>query len=172
MYFISLFNSFSYNINNLKYNIKNKSKNKQNKRISDNSITKIKTNCTAIVIFNTKSIYYNYGTIGIRLNKINREMTVLIPSLREQIIGHMLGDACIVYSHTSKIPYFQFVQSLKKFHYLLFSFNFLASLCESIPKLNISFRKEKKMFSLSFRTRSYPFLISIHNLFYKKINGK
>jgi len=82
MYFISLFNSFSYNINNLKYNIKNKSKNKQNKRISDNSITKIKTNCTAIVIFNTKSIYYNYGTIGIRLNKINREMTVLIPSLR------------------------------------------------------------------------------------------
>jgi len=37
----------------------------------------------------------------------------------------MLGDGCIVYSKTSIIPYFQFIQALQKVNYLMFSFNYL-----------------------------------------------
>jgi hypothetical protein len=41
----------------------------------------------------------------------------------------MLGDGCIVYSKTSIIPYFQFIQALQKVYYLMFSFNYLSLLC-------------------------------------------
>ena len=56
-------------------------------------------------------MFLNYGTIGIRLNNHCRQITMLLPLLRDQIIGHMLGDGCIVYSKTSIIPYFQFIQA-------------------------------------------------------------
>lgn len=74
-------------------------------------------------------MFLNYGTIGIRLNKHCRQITILLPLLRDQIIGHMLGDGCIVYSKTSIIPYFQFIQALQKVYYLMFSFNYLSLLC-------------------------------------------
>lgn len=116
-------------------------------------------------------MFLNYGTIGIRLNNHCRQITILLPLLRDQIIGHMLGDGCIVYSKTSIIPYFQFIQALQKVNYLMFSFNYLSLLCESLPKGQSSIRRGKNLFAISFRTRSYPFLLKIHNLFYKKING-
>jgi len=113
-------------------------------------------------------VFLNYGTIGIRLNNHCRQITILLPLLRDQIIGHMLGDGCIVYSKTSIIPYFQFIQALQKVNYLMFSFNYLSSLCESLPKGQSSIRKGKILFAISFRTRSYPFLLKYTIFFIKK----
>ena len=81
----------------------------------------------------------------------------------------MLGDGCIVYSKTSNIPYFKFIQASfsfsylqrsreQKVNYLIFSFNYLSLLCESLPKGQSSIRRGKTLFAISFRTRSYPFL--------------
>ena len=39
-------------------------------------------------------------------------------------------------------------------------------------KGKVQLEKEKKLYALRFRTRSYPFLFQIHSLFYQKINGK
>ena len=115
-------------------------------------------------------VFSNYGTIGIRLNKHCRQITILLPLQKEQLIGHMLGDGCISYSKTSVNPNFRFVQSLQKVNYLMFSFNFLAFYCESLPKVRSKILTGKIFFEIGFRTRSYPFLLKIHNLFYKKIN--
>jgi hypothetical protein len=83
----------------------------------------------------------------------------------------MLGDGCISFSKGSINPNFRFVQSLQKVNYLMFSFNYLCLYCESLPKVHSIILKGKILFAISFRTRSYPFLLKIHNLFYKKING-
>lgn len=90
-------------------------------------------------------MFLNYVSIGIRFNNHCRQITILLPLLRDQIVGHMLGDGCIVYSKTSITPYFQFLQALQKLNYLIFSFNFLALLCESFPKGESTTRKGKKI---------------------------
>src|SRR5277367_817519 len=103
---------------------------------------------------------------------MSRNITVLFLPLKEQIIGHLLGDGSINYSKTSVNPYFHFSQAFKKFDYFLDSFNFLSYLCESLPNLNISRRNNKLTTNIYFITRSYPFLKQLHSLFYKDINGK
>jgi hypothetical protein len=95
----------------LKYFITN---NKKLKRISDKSITLIKTDCTSILLY----LPVNIGSsIGIRLNQMSRNISNLFKVSREKMIGHLLGDGSINYARTSNKPYFHFSQSFLKFDY-------------------------------------------------------
>jgi hypothetical protein len=92
---ITLFNSIP--ILHRKYSTNNK----KVKRISEKSITLIESDCKAIIPF----IYINIGnSIGIRLNQMSPNITVLFMPLKEQIIGHLLGDGSINYAKTSVNP--------------------------------------------------------------------
>lgn len=95
-----------------------------------------------------------------------------IPALRDQIIGPTLGDACINYSWSSTTPYFKFTQALSKINYLLYAFYFLAPLCQSMPNIVISMRKGKQKQGVFFITRPFPFLKTIHSIFYLEVKGK
>jgi heme/copper-type cytochrome/quinol oxidase subunit 2 len=121
-------------------------------RISNNSVTKLRSNCLSLILFGIV-----LSNVGIRLNKHCRDITVLQFITREQIIGHLLGDGGIYYSRTSKIPYFTFTQTVKRFEYLWYSFNLLSFLCESYPDTYKSIRKGTMSQLLRVRTRSYPF---------------
>lgn len=148
---------------NLPICTKNKKTLNMNKilRISKKSIININSNCTAIIKFGGF-----YSSVGIRLNQLCRNITILPPFTREQIIGHLLGDGGIFYAKTSKNPYFTFIQTFKRFKYLWTTFNYLSFLCEAIPDYTESFRNSKNHSALTVRTRSYPFLKDLHKSFY------
>lgn len=134
-------------------------------------ITNIKTNCTALNPFNFINLN---STLGIGLNKFSRNITHLFPVLREQMVGHILGDASIYYTRTSIVPIFRLNQGLHRFEYLWFSYSLLSSICLSLPKVNHSRdRRNNQIYStIYFMTRSYFFLIELHQLFYQSIEGK
>jgi hypothetical protein len=90
-------------------------KSKKAKRISDKNIIKIYSDCTAIVPFKASNLGFS---IGIRLNQFCRNNTFLFSSLKDQIIGHLLGDGCIYYTRTAINPLFHFSQTIRKFEYL------------------------------------------------------
>ena len=76
---------------------------------SAKSITLIKSDCRAIIPF----LPVNFGkSIGIRLNQMSRNITILFKHSQEQMIGHLLGDGSINYAKTSINPYFHFSQAI------------------------------------------------------------
>lgn len=62
-----------------------KKKRSLKKKISDKSIIKIHSNCKSIIPFGLL-----YPSVGIRLTKISRNMTILPSISIEQIVGHLL----------------------------------------------------------------------------------
>jgi hypothetical protein len=61
---------------------------------------------------------YLSSSVGIRFNQINRNNTFLFSTIREQIIGHLLGDGSVAYLKTSVNPRFHLGQTLSRFQYL------------------------------------------------------
>jgi hypothetical protein len=111
----------------------------QPKRISDRSITKIHSNCKDIIPFGQL-----YPTIGIRLTRLSRNMTVIPLVSVEQIVGHLLGDGGLAISHTSVNSYFYLTQTFKRFEYNFFVFSSLSFLCEAYPNLQKSVSGREK----------------------------
>lgn len=134
------------------------------KNISSNSITNIKTNCKELTVYGELN-----SSVGLRLNRAARTMTVLPLSVIDQIVGHLLGDRGLSYSSTSITPYFYFTQTIKRFAYGFFVFSNFSFMCESMPVTMRNFRKGIHNYALRIRTRNYPNLIIIHELFYKNI---
>jgi hypothetical protein len=153
-----------------KSKLEDKAKDKSKAKVvkSNRSITNKHSECTAIVPYGS----ITSSTLGIRLNKMCRTITLLFYAQREQIVGHMLGDGCIVYARSSVIPYFMLRQAFFRFNYLWFAYNLLSPFCGSLPGFYSSIRKGKRLFAVYFCTRSYPFLIGMHSLFYSLVDGK
>jgi hypothetical protein len=89
-----------------------------------------------------------------------------------QLVGHLLGDGGLVMSWSSVNPYFVFTQTLKRFDVIWGVFDTLAPYCNTLPKLMISRSKGGFYPFMQVHTRSYPFLNTLHELFYQKVNGK
>lgn len=143
-------------------------KNASHKNISSKSILNIKAESTKIVVFNSLNIS---STLGIRLTQFNRNNSYLFKKIKEQIIGHLLGDGSLKYHKTSINPSFTFVQTIKRLNYFLFSYLNLSHYCQNKPNITFSVRKGTKIGTLYYVTRSYPFLKNIHSLFYYEKNN-
>lgn len=111
-------------------------------------------------------------SLNIRLTKTLRSITYFPKTILSQLIGHLLGDGCLVMGKTSITPYFVFTQSLKKFHYLWDVFSKLGPFCGKLPLFNVSLSKNKIYPFLQVITRSYPKMLNLYQLFYTNINGK
>lgn len=129
-------------------------------------IKKIYSSSTELVVY--KSINSLGSTVGINLNKQIRNNTYLNPIIRSQIIGHLLGDGSLWMTWSSITPYFVMTQTVKRFDYIWDIFIKLSPYCSRYPSLALS---KKTYFFMQVSTRSYPFLNSLHSLFYKKIKG-
>lgn len=125
------------------------------------------TTCKSIVVYSNVGSRVQLG----RMTKIMATMTQFPPMIVSQIVGHMLGDGSLVYSYTSNFPYFVFTQTIKRFEYIWAVFTQLAHYCNSVPVFNKGFRKGAPYPFIQVITRSYPFLATLHRLFYVKIKG-
>ena len=85
------------------------------------------------------------------------------------IIGLILSDASLGYSHRSINVKLTLQQSLSHSQYLWFVFSLLSHYCPSLPALVPGIRNGKQFFGLHFFTRALPCFTELHNLFY--ING-
>jgi hypothetical protein len=128
------------------------------------SMKKLNSSCTDLVV---------YGKVGpttfIRFNNYVRNLTIFPKHIISQLIGHLLGDGALVMSKTSKIPYFVFTQTLKRFDYIWSVFLQFSHYCSQYPSLTIS--REVYHF-MRFHTRSYPIMLTLNNLFYTIVEGK
>lgn len=139
----------------------------QNRNYTSTSISKIKTESRALILYETDLS----SSVGLRLNIYSRYYVKLSQDLKDQIIGHTLGDGSIYYSKTSINPCFNFTQSFKRFDYAWYSFNTMMCYCQSLPRINTSIRAGTKVTSIWYVTRSYPFLVDIHSLFYREVES-
>lgn len=113
--------------------------------------------------------YGNVGsTVNIRLSKENKLNTVFTSKIISQFVGHLLGDGSLIISKTSVNPYFVFTQTIKRLEYIYFVYLNLSHYCIKFPILTKSCRKGIISNSVQIHTRSYPFLLILHSLFYKK----
>lgn len=124
-------------------------------------IKNITTPCTAIVPYGVMG-----NSNGIKLSQYARDITVLTETMRDQIIGHILGDGSLTKSYTSKNAYFVFTQTSKRFFYIMHIFSILGPLCLKLPTLGCSLRKGIRSYYLQIHSRSYPFFSNLYNLFY------
>jgi hypothetical protein len=116
--------------------------------------------------------YGNVGsTVNIRLSNDNKINTVFTTKIISQFVGHLLGDGSLIISKTSVNPYFVFTQTIKRLEYLYFVYLKLSHYCIKFPIINKSRRKGIISNSVQIHTRSYPFLLILHSLFYKKNLG-
>jgi heme/copper-type cytochrome/quinol oxidase subunit 2 len=124
-----------------------------------------------VTIVNCKEVVkYGQGgnTLGIRrLPKYVMSSTICNNAVLSQLVGHLLGDGSINLSYTSTTPYFIFSQTLKRFNYVWHVFLRLYNYCATVPKINTSYRNNTITTNCQVHTRSYPFLLIVHNLFYK-----
>jgi hypothetical protein len=126
-------------------------------------VSKIVSRSTEIVPFGVTGASNN-----IRLNKHSRDITVFNNELLSQLVGHLLGDGSIHYTRTSVTPYFVFTQTIKRFEYIWHVYLTLSPYCGRIPLINPGIRKGIPYPFIQVMTRSYPALISLHELFYQK----
>jgi heme/copper-type cytochrome/quinol oxidase subunit 2 len=112
------------------------------------------------------------STVGLGSSVYMRNSTFLSLALISQLIGHLLGDGTLQFSDSraSKTPWFIFVQTIKRFRIPL---ECLWTSLTQMPYLYNSVRKGVPVPFMQVITRTYPFLLTLHQLFYvKKANGK
>lgn len=125
------------------------------------------TTCTAIVPLGEVG-----STLKISFTHYVRKLIVCPPILKQQLIGHLLGDGSLAITRTSITPYFVFVQSVGAFQYAWYVYTKLSHFCNRLPGLALSYRKGALCQSLRTETRSLHFFGFLHNLFYKFVEGK
>lgn len=95
------------------------------------------------------------------------------PSLQYGVmVGIMLSDGYIAFSHRGKNGHLYFKQSLANSRYLWFVFVLLAHFCTSTPKLTTSIREGVTAYALVLFTRALPCITELHFLFYPQNNIK
>lgn len=130
-------------------------------------IKNLHSDCTALVPYGVVG-----STLGISFNKYVRNLIHFPKDIVCQFVGHLLGDASLVFSRTSITPSFVFVQSLSHFSYLWSVFHTLHHYCKAVPYLVTSVRNDTATYGLYLTTRSYPILLELHNMFYTLVGGK
>lgn len=138
---------------------------------------KIKKSRGKIIPNNTCTDIVVYGSVGsgIKLGRMNwviADFTYFPPIIVSQLIGHLLGDGSLTKSYTSTFCYFVFTQTVKQFKYTWHVFEQLKHYCNSVPLWNMGLRKGVSYPFTQILTRSYPYLMTLYNLFYKQENGK
>lgn len=108
------------------------------------------------------------STLGVKLNKYSLASTKCDARVFSQLVGHLLGDGSLATTHTSVTPYFVFSQSFRRFDYVWCVFKSLQHYCARVPKIYISYRKNIINSGCQVHTRSYPFLLTMRELFYVK----
>lgn len=124
--------------------------------------------CTAIVPLGVLGSTFRLG----RLTSVMSTWTIFPREIVSQLVGHLLGDGSLSKTYTSNYPYFVFTQTLKRFAYVWSVYNTLSHYCNSFPILNFSTRHGVVYPFLQVLTRSYPFMLTLYNVFYKQVNGK
>lgn len=118
-----------------------------------------------------------FGEVGLTLNmsftNYVRNLIHFPKNVVSQLIGHVLGDGHLARSHTSVLAYFTFTKTVKRISYAWHVFTMLEHYCGRLPYLNPGFDKRKGVYypSVNIMTRSFPFLLELHNLFFVDING-
>lgn len=107
------------------------------------------------------------SSIGIKnISKEERDMMKLPAFQFSVIIGIILSDACLKFSHRSINSNLTFKQSLSHSNYLWFIFSILSHYCTSYPSLVSGIRNGKKLLALQFFSRALPCLTELYSLFY------
>lgn len=131
------------------------------------SIGKITTSCTSLVPYGIRG-----STIGIRFNRWCLSTYTLTATLRSHIIGHLLGDAHLHMTWSSKNPYFVHTQALARFWYSWSILQLISCMCQKSFTMYGSWYKGSYNTNITIGTRSMPCLMLIHDLFYNVVNGK
>lgn len=76
-------------------------------------IRALHSDCKAIVLHGTSL----GSTLNMSLTNLVRKLTYFPINVQSRLVGHLLGDASLVYSYTSVTPSFVFSQALAKFQY-------------------------------------------------------
>lgn len=84
----------------------------------------------------------------------------------------MLGDGSISITKSSVNPLFIFTQTAKRFNYVWFVYNKLIHYSNVIPTLTFNKRNDVTHGTLRVYTRNYPYLHTLRDLFYHKIDKK
>lgn len=94
-----------------------------------NNLNNVVVNKKEIIIINN---YMYLSTVGLSIFLQTRNITFPLYNshLISQIIGHLLGDACLALSWSSKNSYFIFRQGFKRFKYAWSVFNNISFLCK------------------------------------------
>lgn len=126
-------------------------------------ISKVVSKSTELVPFGVTG-----ASTNIRLNKYSRDCTIFDNEKISQLVGHLLGDGSIHYTRTSVTPYFVFTQTVKRFDYIWHVYRILSPFCGRFPLINPGLRKGIPYPFMQVMTRSYPALIPLYEIFYKK----
>ena len=132
--------------------------NKVNKSIYPN------TNCTSIVLFNSKLD----STLGIpRITKFIRDLTYLNTRSLEILVGILLGDAYLKLDANNNNVRIAFKQSIINFPFMWTVFTELSHFCSSIPRFDRAYLKStgKTYGQLILETRTYPIMNVLYTLF-------
>ncbi|MBP1357796.1 MAG: hypothetical protein JZD40_04830 [Sulfolobus sp.] len=124
--------------------------------------------CTEIVVHGNVGSSIRLG----RMTQVIANFTVFPMIIVSQLVGHLLGDGRFTMSLTSTYTYFVFTQTIKRFYYIWVVFTLLSHYCNSVPLLNPGLRKGTPHPFMQVLTRSYPYFVTLFNLFYVKVDGK
>ena len=127
-----------------------------------------KTNCTAIVLFNSKLD----STLGIpKITKFIRDLTYLNTRSLAVLVGILLGDAYLKlggrrHSNNNNVR-IAFKQSIINFPFMWAVFTELSHFCSSIPRFDKAYLKStgKTYGQLILETRTYPIMNVLYTLF-------
>lgn len=122
-----------------------------------------KSNCKELVVYGRIG-----STLGISLTKYCLTATKCTKRTLSQLVGHLLGDGNLSMTYTSITPYFVFTQTSKRFEYVWSVFTQLHHYCTRVPSINTSYRNNMASTTCQVHTRSYAFLLILHELFYVK----
>jgi hypothetical protein len=84
------------------------------------------------------------STFGMRLIQSNRDNTVVSPRIKSIVLGSLLGDGSLDIPGTNKYLLFVLVQTFHNFEYVWFIYNELSGLCQSIPGIGTTVRRNNR----------------------------
>jgi LAGLIDADG DNA endonuclease family len=120
------------------------------------------TTCTSLVAYGS-----NLGsTVGTRISKLVRNMTVLPFHILGVVVGVLLSDAWLQREKSNWNARLGFKQSVIHFEYLWFVFSLLSHYCSNMPYSTKSQVRGKIHFGVVIFTRAYPCFTELYRLFY------
>ncbi len=119
--------------------------------------------CTDLVVWG-ENLYSGFRTL--RLSNIELNMFKLPNYPRGVIVGLLLSDGGLSYaSANNKYPRLGFEQAFFQSSYVWSVFGVLSHYCYSLPRFKTKNRNNMQTSSVTFATRSLPFLVEFFNCF-------